>query len=456
MSSTKTMKSTTTTMAAALKKSPSSAPSRKESAEVGIPGKCHHVTYYQNKGDAEKDVLAGRTLFELCYLNKNSLTRVAFGQCSSNQGKDGGGCHHHREDTKKTSLITVKELERALETGEAIKAKINYEIRDCTVSRIASTSHNYFLTMGTRGRKPDEKKALTYLFDDLENPVYQIMTNANGSTPSASKKEILMLKCFAEIIQSQPDLAKKLLASSKEAVLKKMRGNKASEADMSIHDGGSTDDADADEADDMSIHDGGSADVEADEEEDEEEDDLAAMMAATPVLDPVDDADEADADEADADDASHGTMPALLSDPEDADDLSEVTMEGEEADEAEDADPDEEEVQAEEIEDDEGNTFALDTSTMTVYLSDGTEIGILKLMPRAKYAKIEYNDAQYIIAVPREIKEKEYYICYHTQNAFDPSVDMKHVGIAKEDKEGNVKLVKSPASSSSVPVGKKK
>ena len=420
------MKSATTTTVAS---AAASSLKKKDDQPEGESTMCPCVVYYQNKIDAKKEVSEGKRLFELCYINKNSLNRVAFGQCSYKRGKDGGGCHHHREDTKKTSLITLKELERALETGETIKAKINYEIRDCTVTRITSGSHDYFITMGTRGRKRDETKMLTHTFDDMENPIYRILTNANDSSASLSKKENLMLKCFAEIIQTQPQLAKRLLASSKEAVLKKIQGSPSGEVDA--------DDADEAEAD---ADEGGEPTPENVSEVDA--DDLAAMMATE------DDA------------ASHGTKPAILPDPDGSseadeadeaedDNLSEVTME-----EVEAAAADEEAVQAEEIEDDEGNTFAVDPSTMIVYLEDGTEIGVLTKMPRAKYGKIEYNEISHIIAVPRDIKGKEYYICYHTQNAFDPSMEMKHVGVAKEDKEGNLKLVKS--STSTVADGKKK
>ncbi len=80
---------------------------------------------------------------------------------------------------------------------------------------------------------------------------------------------------------------------------------------------------------------------------------------------------------------------------------------------------------------------------MIVYLEDGTEIGLLKEV-KEKYSKIDYNETKYIIAVPREVKGKEYFVCYHTQNTFD--ADMKYVGVAKEGKDGQITIVK-PSSS---------
>jgi hypothetical protein len=397
-------------------KSGSSSSSIVKKASVVIPedkscDRCPYTKCFQNKTDVIEELMRNPTkpIFEVSFIKGNSITRIAYTHCFYKRGPEGDGCHHHKEDSVKNSRIRFDTLVESLEKGEPFQAKIDKEVRECTVSRITCDSkdggnHKYFATRGTRGRKPDEKRLLNHTFDSSENPIYQIVVHQKET------KEEKMLKCFAEIILSNPSLARKLLADSKEAVLQTL--------------------AEDDDAED-------------DAEEEPEEEQLVTKPAPKKALSALSVTELA-------------SMMDLTADAEDADAAeAEATPEEEaEATPEEDAEatPEEDGIEADGIEDDEGTAFAVDPSTLKVYLEDGTEIGLLKEVDK-KYTNLEYNDTRYMIAVPREIKGKEYYICYHTNKTFDPSDKMKHVGTSKIDAEGNVTF--TPLKSKSTSASKK-
>ncbi len=161
---------------------------------------------------------------------------------------------------------------------------------------------------------------------------------------------------------------------------------------------------------------------------------------------------------------ANNNSPSLLNDPniskesedgEDGeDDAAEEADDAEEADAADgddadgndaegDDDAEEEEVDAEDITTTTGEALSLVESTMTVYRSDeetgeSDEIGVMvEVDSKTKKHAVTYKDKKYIIGVPQEHDDVEYYRCVITDQLFPKQMPATLAGKVKKNAKGD-------------------
>jgi hypothetical protein len=144
-----------------------------------------------------------------------------------------------------------------------------------------------------------------------------------------------------------------------------------------------------------------------------------------------------------------------------AEETADAPEEAEEADE--DAEEEsEEEFEVEEIETRDGRKLGVNENTMKVYdtnSDDNDELGVLVIVESSSdnYA-VDFNDKKYIVGVPFEHDEKEFYHCIITNTIYSDDNPAKLVGSMKIDAKGKKtpKFNPTPAPAAKKAAGKGK